>query len=125
MISFKELLGSINVADVDLTTQHNLEELKRRMNVVRSAYGQPMLVTSGLRTQQDQMRINPKAPKSKHIMGKACDISDRSGALKAWILANVEILESAGLWCEDFAHTPTWVHFQSEPPRSGKRFFIP
>jgi uncharacterized protein YcbK (DUF882 family) len=84
-----------------------------------------MTVTSGLRSKEDQARINPGAPKSKHLMGQACDISDKNGELKKWIKANVSVLESAGLWCESFDATPSWVHFQVVPPKSGNRFFIP
>lgn len=103
----------------------NLAILLERMNKLRAAWGSPMTVTSGLRSDADQARINPGAPKSHHLTGEACDILDGAKALQRWIKANVPLLESIGLWCEDFDSTPDWVHFQIVPPKSGKRFFIP
>lgn len=103
----------------------NLKILLERVNVIRKAWGKPMTVTSGLRSDADQKRINPNAPKSKHLMGQACDILDAGGVLKIWVKANVKLLEDTDLWCESFDHTPTWVHFQTVSPKSGNRFFIP
>jgi len=68
------------------------------------------------------MRINPGAPKSKHLTGQAVDIAD-DGKLKAWLVARPEILEQAELWCEEGTHG--WVHFQIVPPKSGRRWFLP
>lgn len=103
----------------------NLLILLERINKVRDAYGVPMIVTSALRSLELQMKVNPSAPKSHHLMGEAVDILDQSGKLKAWVKANLSLIEEIGLWMEDFGHTPTWVHFQIVPPRSGNRFFIP
>lgn len=123
MILMKELNPHKYIVDATITA--NLHDLLNKVNQIRSAYGKPMMVSSGLRSQEDQARINPGAPKSKHLTGQACDIADHNGTLKAFVGANIKLLEDAGLWCEDFAHTPTWVHFQTVPPGSGKRFFIP
>lgn len=125
MISFKELLHGHNVSDLTIAQQHNLEELQRRVNIIREAYGKPMTVTSGFRTRLDQERINPKVTKSRHMEGKAVDIYDPDQELQKFLLANVDLLVSAELWCEDFSATKNWVHFQSEPPLSGRRFFKP
>jgi hypothetical protein len=35
------------------------------------------------------------------------------------------MLEEAGLFMESPSKTPRWVHFQTVPPKSGKRIFIP
>lgn len=107
------------------TIENNLNELIVRLSEIRQAYGKPMVVTSALRSQADQMRINPKAPKSHHVTGEAADIEDKDGALAKFVMANVEILKDIGLWCEDLNYTKGWVHFQIVPPKSGKRFFIP
>jgi uncharacterized protein YcbK (DUF882 family) len=140
MITFKEVCGGQTVADIPLTHQHNLEELLKRINVVRTAYGKPMFVTSGYRSRVDHIRIYNKINADRrrlnlqertvpwgsgHLSGQSVDIADSDGSLKAWILDNISMLESAGLWCEDFSHTATWIHFQTYAPRSGKRFFIP
>lgn len=103
----------------------NLNELLAKMNIVRAEWGKPMIVTSGLRSRKDQEKINPAHPYSRHLTAQACDIADPDGSLGEWVKANVSILESAGLWCEDPEYTKGWVHFQSAPPKSGKRFFIP
>jgi len=103
----------------------NLKTLQSKMEQVRDAYGKPMIVTSGLRSQADQQRINPKAPKSKHLIGAAVDIQDKDGKLAEWVKDNMSLMEEIGLWFEDFGHTVGWVHFQSLPPASGKRVFIP
>lgn len=123
MISAKEL----NPKGYPTTDERaaNLAELLVRVNKIRAAWGKPMTITSGLRSSADQARINPSAPKSKHLIGAACDILDGDGSLKKWIKANVSLLETVGLWCEDFSATPTWLHIQIVPPKSGKRFFIP
>ncbi len=123
MISLKEL--NPKGYPVDAYIQGNLDKLLAALNEVRALWGKPMTVTSGLRSQADQTRINPKASKSKHLIGAAADIADKDGSLKAWLIANPEVLKNAGLWCEAAEATPGWCHFQCLPPGSGKRWFLP
>lgn len=137
MITFKELIKNIQISDIPINHQHNLEELLKRMNLVRNAWAKPMTITSGYRTMQDHLRIyseiaskkgiefdSKKVPMgSQHLSGCACDISDPKGELMSWCQANVPLLEQIGLWME--ADTKGWVHFQINPPRSGNRFFKP
>ena len=107
----------------------NLNDLIFKMSAIREALGRPMHVNSGLRSkeQQDSLVASGKsnAPTSKHLTGQACDIRSDNNGLQDWVKANVSLLETIGLWCEAFEATPTWVHFQSVPPKSGNRFFIP
>ena len=107
----------------------NLSVLLDRINVVRAVYGIPMTVTSGLRSQAQQDALiaagKSNAPKSHHLTGEACDIADADGALWRWCMVNMQVLIDTGLWLEDKSATPTWVHFQIVPPKSGKRIFIP
>ncbi len=111
----------------------NLDELCRRLNLVRAAYGKPMKITSGLRDMEDHKRIyrnkgiaDDKIPMgSKHLFGQAADIFDPKQELQTWCLLNVDKLEEFGLWCESFEVTLNWVHMQIIPPKSGKRFFKP
>lgn len=132
-ISYLELLHGHTVLDVTTVQQHNLEDLLVKINKIRTAYGKPMTVTSGIRLEQDQLRIyRSKGYKDKdipmgsaHLKGSAVDILDEDGDLHKWVLANIPILESVGLWCEDLTATPNWVHFQTYPPASGMRFFKP
>lgn len=109
--------------------EQNLHELCRRLNIIRAAYGKPMIVTSGLRSDKQQAELikagKSNATKSKHLTGHAADIADPDKELAKWCLENVKVLEKAGLWLEHPDYTPNWVHFQSTPPRSGNRFFIP
>lgn len=107
----------------------NLKVLCDRLNIVRAAYGKPMTVTSGLRSEKQQEELikagKSKATKSKHLTGHAADISDPDGELAKWCKANVAVLEKAGLWLEDPDYTPGWLHAQTVPPNSGRRFFKP
>lgn len=103
----------------------NLNKLLSVMNQIRSAYNKPMIITSGLRSEEDQARINPSAPKSKHLLGQACDVSDPHGEYWAWCMVNIALMEKLGVYFEDKNNTPTWTHCQITPPKSGKRIFIP
>ena len=131
-ISFKELIKEVSLADIPIAHQHNLEELHRKINLVREAWGQPMVVTSGYRTTQDQLRIyrsrgvpDKKIPMaSHHLSGGACDILDEDGKLMEWVRLNEALMIEVGLWIEDDSSQPR-VHFQVAPPKSGKRFFKP
>jgi len=122
MISMKELLGEHHIDEVSFEITLNLEELKRRINIIRAAWGKPMIVTSGYRNLQDQKRINPKAMKSKHMMGCAVDIADPKGELYAWLQQNPMLLEAVDLYCElgTVDGPKKWVHFQSKPFGSYK-----
>ncbi len=138
MISFNELLSGHSISDVPIEYQHNLEELLKKMNLVRQAYGKLMFITSGFRSMQDHLRIysqlaskrgvdfDPsKVPMgSRHLTGQACDIYDANGDLMAWCHDNESLLAEIGLWMEE-PDDQKRVHFQWVPPKSGKRFFKP
>lgn len=130
----KELLSNqATFESLDKEIQDNLNILLDKVNKVRTAYAKPMIVTSGLRTKQHHLEIYarkgiypPKVPmKSNHLFGRAVDLADGDGKLKKWILENIKLIEEIGLYMEDFTATKTWVHFQINPPASGKRFFKP
>jgi uncharacterized protein YcbK (DUF882 family) len=103
----------------------NMEKLVVALNKIQKAYGKQFIITSGLRSKEDQTRINPSAPKSRHLLGLAVDVADKDGKLAAWLKDNVKEAKDAGLWMEDPAYTKGWIHFQAVAPRSGKRFFVP
>lgn len=127
------LSGQAKYEGLENEIQHNLSILLQKVNNVRSLYGKEMIVTSGLRTKQHHLEIYarkgifpPKVPmKSNHLFGRAVDFADGDGKLKKWILENIKQIEEIGLYMEDFSATKTWVHFQTNPPKSGKRFFMP
>lgn len=139
MITFNELLSGHSIHDVELAHQHNLQELLKRINIIRTAWGKPMTISSGYRFEQDHRRIYAKINKdretkglspvsvpwgSQHLKGAAVDIYDPDGELMKWVKANEKLLEQVGLWVEDDTSAPR-VHFQIFPPKSGKRFFNP
>ena len=137
MIKIEEL----NPKNVKLTAeeQANLAILHEKINKIRNLWAKPMIVTSGFRSKEDHLRVyreiayrkdvkfdESKVPMgSKHLYGKAVDISDPKGELAKWCHENVKHLEDIGLWLEATEDTIGWVHFQIEPPKSGNRFFKP
>jgi hypothetical protein len=127
MISMKEL--NPHGYPTNPAIDKNLAILHQRMNELRVIWAKPMIVTSGLRSDEQQMALikegKSKAIASKHLAGMACDIYDPEKELAKWCLANEDILRRIGLWCEHPDYTPRWMHFQVTPPKSGKRFFIP
>lgn len=90
-------------------------------------------VASGYRPAGVNAATQNSAHLSKHLTCEACDIRDTAPdrPLARWILAHPQEIEWAGLWFEDFRwtwHEPAglpWVHGQTKPPASGKRFFVP
>lgn len=114
---------------VNVEISANLDDLHDKLNQLRAAYGRPMVITSGLRSDEQQKALiaagKSTATKSKHLIGQAADIRDEDGKLAAWARQNVEILKDIELWCEDPEYTRGWLHVQTVPPKSGKRFFIP
>lgn len=67
------------------------------------------------------------AKKSLHMSGEAVDIKDEDRLLAKWIVsaAGIAALTKLNLYIEDPAATPTWVHVQIVPPKSGKRVYKP
>jgi hypothetical protein len=134
VITLKELLTSPCDNKEHL---ENLEELLVKLNQLRAAYGKPLRVTSGLRDIQKHLAIyaakgitdQSKIPmKSNHLYGKGADlvpIEDDIGHLHDFINNNVKLMEEIGLYFEAFEYSPQWLHCQSVPPKSGKRFFKP
>lgn len=135
MITLKELIGKPQ----QMPWEHaaNLEDLLKKLNKFRSAYGKPLQVTSGYRSLEHHLAIyaakgitdKAKIPmRSLHLTGCAADVApieDNIKHLQEWILNNEPLMIEIGLWFESFEHTPTWCHIQIIPPKSGKRFFQP
>lgn len=124
MISLAELYHGHDPATIPADILANLDELLPKVNVIRAAWNKPMIVTSGYRTEEDQARINPSAPKSKHTTGNAVDISDPDLSITAWLKSDgANLLVEQGLYCEE--GNSNWVHLQDIPPGSGHRWFYP
>jgi len=127
-ISKQELLKGRDVQfqqDYTDVISANLDALLIPLNKIRDAYGQPMIVDSGWRPPEVNAKTPGAAKQSKHMLGLACDISDASGQLMNWVLANLDLMKQLNIYMEDFRWTPTWVHFQLGAPGSGKRIFVP
>lgn len=84
-------------------------------------------VTSGWRPAAINAKTANAAKKSNHMLALAVDIADSSRTMKTWLMsaAGQAALVECGLWMEHPDATPTWVHVQTVPPRSGRRVFVP
>lgn len=89
-------------------------------------------VASGYRPPSVNAATSNAGAHSKHLTCQAVDIQDTpSRALAQWCCRNLGELEFSKLWIEDprwtggHANLDPWVHFQSVPPGSGKRIYIP
>lgn len=128
MITMNEILmGRVKLQDLPKEIQDNLNELLKRINIIRAAYGKSMKVNDGYRRPQDAPTNG--SPTSWHYKGAAIDIDDNdAGDFAKWVINNLSLVKNAGLWIEDVRWTNgcgSWVHFQIYPPKSGKRVFIP
>lgn len=119
------LMGRTTLDKLPDDLVRNANTIVPRANDLLSKFGEYRGVNSGYRTPEDQARINPGAPKSKHLTCEAVDLEDKDGRLKSFCKSNLGALASIGLWMEDPASTPTWVHIQCVPSKSGNRIFIP
>lgn len=108
------------VSKVNLLLFHAVKD-----GVVLIASNKRSLVNSGWRPPAINAATPNAAAKSRHMTGQACDVSDPTGSLDKWCMANIEELEHIGLWMEAPSATPGWCHLQTVPPRSGRRIFQP
>lgn len=136
MITFKEL----NPKNIPVTKEQSENSLilLAKINLVRTKWGKPMIVTSGFRSLEDHIRIykelaekhnkefdESKVPMgSQHLKFAAVDILDLDGSLYKWCQENEAFLVEVGLWCE-IKDSEKRVHFQIYAPKSGDRFFKP
>jgi|ERR1019366_1352738 uncharacterized protein YcbK (DUF882 family) len=105
----------------------NLDILLARLQKLETEYGSPFIITSGLRSEEQQLGLIrnglSNAVHSKHLIGAAADIADVDGALNKWCMNNSSALEEVGLWCE--VRQGPWQHLQILPPASQHRWFNP
>lgn len=83
--------------------------LLEALQKLRDLYGKPMRIDSGYRCPKHNPKVGG-ALHSAHLTGEAADVEDFDSGLQAF--CTPEILERCGLWAEDFAATPVWVHLQ-------------
>lgn len=131
MITWKEMLKNKKLEDLPVEHQYNLNVLFHKINELRAIYGKPMIPTSTYRSIEEHLDIYAKKGitdldkipmKSKHLFGKAIDIADKEGKLYQWCKDNEYVLKKLEFYCEE--GTVGWVHFQTEAPASGNRWFL-
>lgn len=112
-------------AELNRELRANARETLRRINRLLKRASMTGRVSSGWRPAAINARIPGAAKGSRHLHCLAIDLEDRNGALDAWCMANLAVLEELGLWLEHPDATPGWCHLQTCPPRSGNRIFNP
>lgn len=65
------------------------------------------------------------APQSAHKQSMAVDIYDPDNDIDEWLWQQRGILDRYGLYFEATQSTPSWSHWSTRAPGSGKRFFLP
>lgn len=118
------LMGRDKIAPLTSDLRKNAEEMVKRVNELLSHFGEYRHVTSGYRPQVINKRIPNAAPRSNHMVCKACDLYDPNGDLDEWCVENLFILVQIGLWLESTKSTPGWCHVSITPPASGNRIFF-
>lgn len=114
----------------------NINTLIPKINDLLEHFGAYRGVNSGYRTSEDQIRIYKQklgaaydiskvAMKSAHLVGAAIDLEDKDRKLTHWALINLPLLQQMGLYIEEPASCPTWLHIQCISPKSGKTIFQP
>lgn len=119
MITLDEITKGQNIPE-DLKA--NLADLYAKINLVRTKYGKPMIVTAGYRTVEHDLSKG-RSGKSDHCKCKAIDIYDPDRKLAEWVKENQEFIASIPLWIEHLDYTSNWVHFTTT--KKSKLFFIP
>ena len=119
MISLSEIVKG---QDIPARYLENLYILWKKINNIRTAYGKPMIVTSGYRTVANEIQ-HGRSGKSDHCQCKAVDIYDPDKSLANWVHENEQLLKYNQLWVEHTDYTKNWVHFTIQP--KSKLFFIP
>jgi hypothetical protein len=125
LISLEEVVGSYPKDDISPMMRANLSKLLDALNKFRQAYGKPMVVSSGLRTEAQNAKLSNSGKKSAHLTGEACDFRDPDGAIKLFVLGKPQILVDCDLYMEHPEATPTWIHLGVRRPPSGNRIFRP
>lgn len=93
-------------------------------NKLLTAFGKNRRITSGWRPKIINAATPGASLHSRHLVCQAVDIEDGDKCL-ARFCNYTDILKEVGVWMEETAYTPSWVHIQIVPPLSGKRRFIP
>ena len=91
----------------------------------RSGHSDIHDVDSGWRPQAVNDATANAAHGSRHLTAQAVDLPDVDRSLADFVVDNRHMLEELDLYIEHPGWTPTWLHVQTVPPKSGRRIFIP
>ena len=126
------LMGRDKTHDCPEEVKRNAAELLEKVNrllammdVIQGIPPLQIVVSSGWRPAEVNAQVSGAAKRSHHITGNAIDIHDPVGLLKDWICNRLIPLDECDLYMEHPSATPTWLHLQQIPPKSGKRVFYP
>jgi hypothetical protein len=112
-------------ASILLTRVNELLEIAEKQGT-GPKYMHESCVASGWRPKAVNDATSNAGARSLHITGEAVDLRDWTDRRFArWCLRNADELRRLALWMEDPRWTPSWVHLQSRPPRSGRLVFVP
>lgn len=106
------------------TIEMNLYKTIQAIDEFLKDYTGTINVASGWRDQVSNKAAGG-APSSKHCTGEAIDLADPNGKIRQYVLDNLDKAQKIGLFFEHMAWTPTWVHMQIVPPKSGHRIYVP
>lgn len=112
-----ELLGRVNL----LLSWAYAENVRPALDAKTGTH-----VASGWRPKAINDATSNAATASKHLTGEGIDLRDNGTRdLALWCLKNEDALAEIGLWMERPQWTPSWVHLQSVPPGSRRRYYVP
>ena len=112
-----ELLGRVNL----LLSWAYAEHVRPALDAHTGTH-----VASGWRPKAINDATSNAATASKHLTGEGIDLRDNGTRdLAQWCLKNEDALAEIGLWMERPQWTPSWVHLQSVPPKSHRRYYVP
>lgn len=102
-----------------------LEEFAKRLTSLEDRLGFKLEVTSGFRTDMDQMRINHRNRESAHTTGEAGDFKDPMWEIYDFLKSRPEIMDELDFYVELKEFAKNHLHLQIRPTKSGNRFFKP
>lgn len=125
MLTEKEfLMGRDKQSPLTEEMKKNTQKLLSAVNKLLSFYGKKVSISSGYRPASINSSVGG-AQGSAHQTCEAVDIADPKSEFAKWCMANQDKIKECGLYLEDPRWTPTWVHLQIRPPKSGKLVFVP
>ncbi|MDW8347625.1 MAG: D-Ala-D-Ala carboxypeptidase family metallohydrolase [Bacteroidia bacterium] len=118
------LMGRDKTNPITPKMEENLNNLLKAINSLLTHYKKNIKISSGYRPASINNAVGG-ATNSAHQTCEAVDIVDNNREFAIYCLDNINLLKKLGLYMEDPRWTPTWVHLQIRPTKSGKIVFIP